>query len=196
MEEKLTKEDLILVYILMSVDGEVSEEESAKFEELLDAYDLKGSKNSLIGTAQDILAKLSPSEKDDMATLYALYKEYIMKNAVGKPLMLASIMALDRFGNSRKRFLLWIMVNMAFADQVISENERKLLSEVAQHINLEWSVVEEMIDAAKALYALEIQKNWLKTKVVKPYEEIEPFVTELEKNQEVIKKNIELLFEI
>ena len=183
-EEKLTREDLILIYLLMSVDGEVSEEESARFVELLDAYDLKGEKNSIIGTAQDILAKLSSSEKDNMESLFALYKETGMESS------------LYYLSNEHKRLLLWAMVNMSFADQVIAANEKNFLEVIAKEIDCEWSVVEQMLDAAKALYALEVQRNWLKTEVSKPYKEIEVLVNELDKNQEVIKKNIEVLFEV
>ncbi len=185
MEQKLTREDLILIYLLMSVDGEVSEIESARFDELLDAYDLKGEKNSLIGTAQDILAKISSSEKDKMESLFALYKETGMESS-----WYYLHMSIEH-----KRLLLWTLVNMTFADQIIATNEKKLLEVVAKEIHCEWSIVEQMLDAAKALYALDVQRNWLKTEVSKPFKEIEALVNELDKNQEVIKKNIGILIE-
>ncbi len=181
-EEQLTREGLILIYLLMAADGEVSEIESARFDELLEAYELNSEKNSIIGNAKDILSKLSPEEADNMETLYALYKESSMKSDV------------YFFHWMPKRLLLWTMVNMAFADQIIATNEKNLLEVVAKESDCEWSVVEQMLDAAKALYALDVQRNWLKTEVSKPYCEIEALVKELDKNQEVIKKNLEILF--
>lgn len=193
MEQKLTEEDMILIYLLMSVDGEISEIESTRFDELLEAYKLKAEKNSLIGLAQDILAQLPPEEKKNMESLYALYKETMMKSSSGR---IGIPFVLRTMSREHKRLLIWTMVNMAFADQIIATNERQLLVAVAHANDCEWSIVEQMLDAAKALYALDVQRNWLKTETSKPYEEIETLVKELDKNQEVIKNNIAVLFEV
>lgn len=192
MEEKLTREDLILIYLLMAVDGEVSEIESARFDELLEAYELNSEKNSIIGNAKDILSNLSPEEADneeadDMESLYALYRRAIIKITRGD-------YSFDWMTVEHKKQLLWTMVNMAFADQIIAANEKNLLVVVAKESDCEWSMVEQMLDAAKALYALDVQRNWLKTEVSKPSCEIEAIIKELDENQEVIKKNIEVLF--
>lgn len=187
MEEKLTREELILIYLLMAVDGEVSEIESVRFNELLEAYELNSEKNSIIGNAKDILSKLSPEEADDMESLYALYRRAIIKITRGD-------YSFDWMPVEHKKQLLWTMVNIAFADQIIAANEKNLLVVVAKESDCEWSMVEQMLDAAKALYALDVQRNWLKTEVSKPYCEIEAMIKELDENQEVIKKNIEVLF--
>ncbi len=212
MEEKLTREDFVLIYLLMSVDGEISEMESTRFDELLEAYELKAEKNSLIGMAQDILEQLPPDEKNNMESLYALYKKAIIKKHSGGSASQTSTLTTAAFlslgtavkaeasifsgiiRKKRKMLLLWTMVNMSFADQIIAANERQFLVAVAHDIDCEWSIVEQMLDAAKALYALDVQRNWLKTEVSKPYEEIEILVKEFDKNQEIIKNNIAVLF--
>ena len=85
---------------------------------------------------------------------------------------------------------LWTLINMAFADGECSGAEKIFIARFSTDMNIDWDIAEEMMDIAKAMYAVQKQLDWLKSDVKKPYGEIETFVQELNKNQSVLEEQL------
>lgn len=174
----MQKDDLVLVYLLMSVDGNVSAEEENQFDELLKQSGFLESKNTVIGNAKDILSSVEPEMNDPQNWLQGLHKKYKLNFALGK-----------RRSKTKFKELLWTMINMTMIDKDFSVNEKKFIDCCCKDWNIEDSLLDEMIEIAKTLYSLYSHLDLLKS-VNRPYGEIEPLVNELNVNKAVLEENL------
>lgn len=105
---RLGKNDMILIYLLMSIDGVVSDNEQKQFYELLEQYGLKNEKNTIVGKAKDVLEQIDSTNLETTELIRTFYGEY---------------------KTDRKNYkeVLWSLVNMSFADKELSDNERTFI---------------------------------------------------------------------
>lgn len=175
----MQKDDLVLFYLLMSVDGNVSAEEENQFDELLKQSGFLESKNTVIGKAKDILSSVEAENDREKNTIQLLYDKYKSHgNTInGKPY---------------HKELLWTMINMAMVDDDFSENEKKFIYCCSKDWEISASILGEMIEIAKTLYSLHSHLDFLKS-INRPYREIEPLVNELNVNKAVLEENLKEL---
>lgn len=198
--------EMVLVYLLMASDGTVSDDELLRFDELLAHYELQSKKNAIIGSAKDVVDSVEvPKDSDKYPhTLYEAWKQLAntqgesKKNANSSGMFgIATLLAqgLLSIPKSFRRMrenkaTLWTLINMAFADGECSGAEKIFIARFSTDMNIDWDIAEEMMDIAKAMYAVQKQLDWLKNDVKKPYGEIETFVQELNKNQSVLEEQL------
>lgn len=183
----MQKDDLVLVYLLMSVDGNVSAEEENQFDELLKQSGFLESKNTVIGKAKDILFSVEPEMNDPQNWLQGLHKKY--KSQLENDYSNNFFGLRNRRSKAKFKELLWTMINMALVDKDFSENEKKFIDCCCKDWNVEDSLLDEMIEIAKTLYSLYSHLDLLKS-VNRPYGEIEPLVNELNVNKAVLEENL------
>lgn len=207
---KLKLNELMLVYLLMNIDGSVSNEEMERFDEVLKEYDSLDKKDFIIETVNEILANEFP-ETTRVKSIFEEFNKYLSSQTFANkvkaspsfvggaaiPILSVGLAALTVGSSFESRFhsklLLWTLINMAMADGVCVESERELIISYSNKVDLPSLLVEELFDIAKAMYSLEVHKEWLKNENKKPYGEIEPLMKELEKNSEVLKQNLQNL---
>ena len=183
----MQKDDLVLVYLLMSVDGNVSVEEENQFDELLKQSGFMESKNTVIGKAKDILSSVEPDMNDPQNWLQGLHKKY--KSQLENDYSNNFFALGNRRSKAKFKELLWTIINMAMVDKDFSENEKKFIDCCCKDWNIEDSLLDEMIEIAKTLYSLYSHLDLLKS-VNRPYGEIEPLVNELNVNKAVLEENL------
>lgn len=176
--------EMVLVYLLMASDGTVSDDKLLRFDELLAHYELQSKKNAIIGSAKDVVDSVEvPKDSDKYPhTLYEAWKQ--LANTQGLSIS-------KRFRRMREnKATLWTLINMAFADGECSGAKKIFIARFSTDMNIDWDIAEEMMDIAKAMYAVQKQLDWLKSDVKKPYGEIETFVQELNKNQSLLEEQL------
>lgn len=195
--------EMVLVYLLMASDGTVSDDKLLRFDELLAHYELQSKKNAIIGSAKDVVDSVEvPKDSDKYPhTLYEAWKQLAntqgesKKNAnSGGMFGIATLLAQGlskSFSRMREnKATLWTLINMAFADGECSGAKKIFIARFSTDMNIDWDIAEEMMDIAKAMYAVQKQLDWLKNDVKKPYGEIETFVQELNKNQSLLEEQL------
>lgn len=188
----MQKDDLVLVYLLMSVDGNVSAEEDNQFDELLKQSGFSEAKNTVIGKAKDILSSVEAEMNDSQNWLEGLHKKYksqLENDCSNNSGYLLNFVLGNRRSKAEYKELLWAMVNMAMIDNDFSENEKKFIGCCCKDWNVEDSLLEEMIEIAKTLYSLYSHLDLLKS-INRSYGEIEPLVNELNANKAVLEENL------
>ncbi|MCM1128365.1 MAG: TerB family tellurite resistance protein [Alistipes senegalensis] len=133
----VTKDMLKCAYFMMSADGKITLPELQKFELFCEEY--PGSdwaQNSII------------SECDEEIARHGVY-------VATKKLLLACL------DDEQKRYLLWILVNIAYADGEYAAAERELLRYAAKEMEMDESLVLEMEDSAETLLALKEKEKWM-----------------------------------
>ncbi|WP_103617934.1 TerB family tellurite resistance protein [Campylobacter concisus] len=94
--------------------------------------------------------------------------------------------------------IIWMLINLAYADGVFSDNEQKILNKIAEDFNIENSIIEELKDCAKTLICLDEKNEWIET-TDEPYKKIKAVKDEIEKDNSLVAtmvasiiKNIEV----
>lgn len=173
----MEKKDLILIYLLMSVDGNVSKEELEKFYELVKQFGVESEERAIIDIAKRILSQVEPEDLC-LGKVNELYERYsITYSSWSYP--------------KEDKQLLWTMINMAFVDGEFSANEKKFIFECfCKDKKIKFSIIDEMTETAKTLYSIYSYRDWLKVNSKKSYSETEAIINELDKNQKVLEENV------
>ena len=184
----MEKKDLILIYLLMSVDEKVSKEELEKFHELVKQSGVESEERAIIDSAKGILSQVEPEDLC-LGDVNELYEKY--KNAIPSLCSFAEAISTIYSDPKKDKQLLWVMINMAFADGEFSENEKNFIFNCyCNDKKIESSITDEMVESAKTLYSLYSYRDWLKLNSKKSYSETEAIINELDKNQKVLEENV------
>ncbi len=174
----MNKKEMILLYLLMSVDGKVSKEEDAKFNEALSQYGLTAERGEIKNAVKKICKEVDIAG-NNMQEVFDAYLEETGQSDIYA-------------GDTELRTLLWLMVSMSFADGVCCENEKNLMKCLAEN-RIDWSVAEDMMDCANAMLSIEKELNWLKTAKGMSSDEITCIKNELNLNKTVLEENVSIL---
>lgn len=180
-----------IVYYMMMADGEIADSEMGKFNEIgknCTRHSLYGNISSFDSDRKEIVSEC----KNQMEKSFddSDYME-VLKEGV-----LESIKA-SRFDDFGKRNLLWMLVNMSFADGDCSKKEEELLRYVARQLEIgkAYLCLAEMEDTAKALLALENKKKWAENSTM-PYNEVKVMIDEIEKDLDILVQSKNTLVSI
>lgn len=166
---KIERTDAVkIAYYLMAVDGHISEEEELYIKEVARGFgvmdysileeirknvedifnitnNLKIIYNSIESEVRKILNKIETEESEnfyDKVTKKVLSIEGITPN-----------------------ILIWNLMTMAIKDLDYSENERMLIKYIAGKLNVDESVLLEMDNSLRALYAVQNDLDWIKENI-------------------------------
>lgn len=166
---KIERTDAVkIAYYLMAVDGHISEEEELYIKEVARGFgvmdysileeirknvedifnitnNLKIIYNSIESEVRKILNKIETEESEtfyDKVTKKILSIEGITPN-----------------------ILIWNLMTMAIKDLDYSENERMLIKYIAGKLNVDESVLLEMDNSLRALYAVQNDLDWIKENI-------------------------------
>lgn len=175
------KAAIMMMYYLIALDGEITEDEMAQFDEMGAATDsmYPHMKQTFINECRTQIAKaIDPEDYYDViqeGADYALTK-----------------IPRSKFSEITPKLLLWNLLVIAHSDHAYADIERKFLKFTARKLDIDKSVFLEMEATLQTLTAIEAEMDWLKT-TNRPYTVIEQMVNELEDRKQVIQKSIHAL---
>jgi len=172
------------LYYILSVDGYVNEKEKEKFNELGLSLDKDEFTNNLAEITAECNAQISKavvnSEHYDVIQegLDKLFSKQSPDDELAIPVSL----------------IIWNMLAICHADNVYSEEERKLILHIVRISEMERSVFLEMENLMKTAIMVNRELEWLSSSD-RPYSEIRPIVEEAEKRYKVIMQSAIALIE-
>ena len=194
-EELLTinKKQLQICYLFMAADGEISSKELEYFDEIGKCYShFTEEKNDIIDYCESIL-------KNGYEPFEAIKK--IVKNERIN-LKTQKFPMFDLFcifvpGTIRENAsLLWLLINLGYADGDYSESEREIVSFIAKECKFSEDILIEFEDIASTLEILENYKHELESQIL-PYSYVKNFLffkikkTHKGKSKDEITKELE-----
>ena len=181
---KIRENDAVrFAYYLMAVDGHISECEEEYLEEVAKGFGVKDF-SILEETRKDVkeileltselkiiynLIERSVSrliekmENKENYNLYASITEY--KLSINDTEDNKSTLEFLSVNDITPNILLWNLMTMAIKDLEYSENESMLIKYIAGKFNVDETVLVEMDNAIRALYAVKNDLNWIKDNV-------------------------------
>lgn len=166
---KIERTDAVkIAYYLMAVDGHISEEEELYIKEVARGFgvmdysileeirknvedifnitnNLKIIYNSIESEVRKILNKIETEE-------YETFHDKVTKK----------ILSIEGI---TPNILIWNLMTMAIKDLDYSENERMLIKYIAGKLNVDESVLLEMDNSLRALYAVQNDLDWIKENI-------------------------------
>lgn len=166
---KIERTDAVkIAYYLMAVDGHISEEEELYIKEVARGFgvmdysileeirknvedifnitnNLKIIYNSIESEVRKILNKIETGE-------YETFHDKVTKK----------ILSIEGI---TPNILIWNLMTMAIKDLDYSENERMLIKYIAGKLNVDESVLLEMDNSLRALYAVQNDLDWIKENI-------------------------------
>ena len=175
------KAAIMMMYYLVALDGEVTEDEMTQFDEMGLAIDsmYPQMKQTFISECKKQMEKAIDPED---------YYDVIQE---GADYALTHIPR-SKFSDITPKLLLWNLLVIAQSDNDYADIERKFLKFTARKLDIDKSVFLEMEQTIQTMQMLEAEMEWLKT-TERPYTVIEKMVKELEERQKVIQKSIAAL---
>lgn len=151
--ERSRKEEVMLYYLYMMADGEISYSEEKLFDEICKELNInEDDKQAAISKCNENTDKngeildLIMTEKID---------EHVSEGMLGKrnDYQLARVM--------------WNLVNLGYADTYYSEEEKKIANHLVEKWEVDKEIYQEMVDTADTMLALTRQKEWVISKFPK-----------------------------
>lgn len=176
------KSAISVFYGLISVDGEIGEDELQKLDELgneLDPECFAGYRDEVIAEGQAQQEKMIDDE--DLYDVIAECVQDALRDVVD-----------DSTQGVPSRLLLWNMLTLAFSNGDYDAAQRRLIKHVARVAGIPASVFLEMEQLMQTYVSVENERAWLKTSQ-RPYAEIEPIVEELNDRIRVLAASAEAL---
>ncbi len=175
------KAAIMMMYYLIALDGEVTEEEMNQLDEMGMAIDsmYPHMKLPFINECRAQIDKAIDPED---------YYDVIQEGADD---------ALTKIPRSKlseitPKLLLWNLLAIAHSDNDYADIERKFLKFTARKLCIDKSVFLEMESTFQTLIMLDAETEWIKT-TNRPYAVIEEMVNELENRKQVIRNSISAL---
>ena len=169
---KIRKNDAVrLAYYLMAVDGHISECEEEYLEEVAKGFGVTDF-SILEETRKDVreildltseLKLIEKMENKENYNLYASITEY--KLSINDTEDNTSTLEFLSVNDITPNILLWNLMTMAIKDLEYSENESMLIKYIAGKWNVDETVLVEMDNSIRALYAVQNDLNWIKDNV-------------------------------
>jgi len=166
-----------MVYLFMSLDGGINEENLVRFNQLTNEMEILGdSREKVIVECEKILGKTFDKE-DRIGLIYQSIFNWGKSNK-----------------ETEKIQSLWLLVDSAFFGGIYTSDEKRILRNLSRDWEIEdnVAVLLEMEDTAETILELEKHREWLKTTNY-PYDYIRSYDDELEKNKKELVENISLI---
>ena len=181
---KIRENDAVrLAYYLMAVDGHISEYEEEYFEEVAKGFGVTDT-DVLEETREDVEEILELTS--NLKIIYNLIERSVSKlieriknkeNYNSYDITTEYNLSIYDIEDSTSteeflsvnyitpNILLWNLMTMAIKDLDYSENERMLIKYIAGKLNVDETVLVEMDNSIRALYAVQNDLNWIKDNV-------------------------------
>ncbi|MBR4246730.1 MAG: TerB family tellurite resistance protein [Treponema sp.] len=170
----MDKNDFIIIYLFLSLDGRVTVREHNLFKEIMkhEGYDDADVKE--IGrTTMNIISDAYSTENRESLIRHQ-FEKYSKDAQTGN--------------TEHNRTVLWTLINLGFSDKSYSKAEQRLIHLYAKNMGLDKSYVLELEDAAKAMLS-----------IINERESLEKFYfpnsirKELAENQKILEKQVSAL---
>jgi len=178
-----TSTALKIIYLLMSVDGNIHQNEEEKFNEIGNGLDpdFVENKEEIISYCRE---KLSDAKSGE-------YLEYIIRAAEHE--LKNNKITEDSF--ITPKLFIWDLFTIAFSDNDYDESEKKLIKHISDLLSVDNSVYLEMESSILTLMAIEKELEWVKT-TDRPYIKVEAVVNELNERRAVIFESVKDLISL
>lgn len=187
------RDALRIMYCLMLIDGNVSEEEEKKFNEIGLAcdQDFDSCKKQLIDECNGVVQAESAQGVELVSTVSEDSEEYYdqIHDYVGDLIKEENFYQTE---GVRAKGLIWNLLAIAYSEGDYSTNERRLLRYIAKKSGVENTILLEMEHTFSTLIAIEKEEEWLKSSD-RPYKVIEERVVELSNRKNAIMQGVNAL---
>lgn len=178
---ELSEEMISIVYLFMNCDGKITEEEKEKFGFFVDELNKnlysKVDMNEIIHECENIFN--TAFDKNDLPNVIEQKIKEIIRYAY--------------FSYEEKISLLWLLVDISYADGNCAESEKKLMRSIFHMLELtDKSILYDLEDTAKAELAIESRREEAKRL---DYETGKKLMEELEEEQKVLVSSVNELIE-
>ena len=187
------RDALRIMYCMILIDGNVSEEEEEKFCEIGLAcdQDFDACKKQLIDECNGVVQSESAQGIDFVSIASVDSEEYYdqIHDYVG------DLIKEENFYHTegvRAKWLIWNLLAIAYSEGDYSTNERRLMRYIAKKSGVDNTVLLEMEHTFSTLIAIEKEEEWLKSSD-RPYKVIEERVVELSNRKNAIMQGINAL---
>lgn len=187
------RDALRIMYCMILIDGNVSEEEEEKFCEIGLAcdQDFDECKKQLIDECNGVVQSESAQGIDFVSIASVDSEEYYdqIHDYVGDLIKEENFYQTE---GVRAKWLIWNLLAIAYSEGDYSTNERRLMRYIAKKSGVDNTVLLEMEHTFSTLIAIEKEEEWLKSSD-RPYKVIEERVVELSNRKNAIMQGINAL---
>lgn len=187
------RDALRIMYCMILIDGNVSEEEEEKFCEIGLAcdQDFDACKKQLIDECNGVVQSESAQGIDFVSIVSVDSEEYYdqIHDYVGDLIKEENFYQTE---GVRAKWLIWNLLAIAYSEGDYSTNERRLMRYIAKKSGVDNTVLLEMEHTFSTLIAIEKEEEWLKSSD-RPYKVIEERVVELSNRKNAIMQGINAL---
>lgn len=187
------RDALRIMYCIILIDGNVSEEEEEKFCEIGLAcdQDFDACKKQLIDECNGVVQSESAQGIDFVSIVSVDSEEYYdqIHDYVGDLIKEENFYQTE---GVRAKWLIWNLLAIAYSEGDYSTNERRLMRYIAKKSGVDNTVLLEMEHTFSTLIAIEKEEEWLKSSD-RPYKVIEERVVELSNRKNAIMQGINAL---
>ena len=187
------RDALRIMYCMILIDGNVSEEEEEKFCEIGLAcdQDFDACKKQLIDECNGVVQSESAQGIDFVSIASVDSEEYYdqIHDYVGDLIKEENFYQIE---GVRAKWLIWNLLAIAYSEGDYSTNERRLMRYIAKKSGVDNTVLLEMEHTFSTLIAIEKEEEWLKSSD-RPYKVIEERVVELSNRKNAIMQGINAL---
>jgi len=187
------RDALRIMYCMILIDGNVSEEEEEKFCEIGLAcdQDFDACKKQLIDECNGVVQSESAQGIDFVSIASVDSEEYYdqIHDYVGDLIKEENFYQTE---GVRAKWLIWNLLAIAYSEGDYSTNERRLMRYIAKKSGVDNTVLLEMEHTFSTLFAIEKEEEWLKSSD-RPYKVIEERVVELSNRKDAIMQGINAL---
>ena len=187
------RDALRIMYCMILIDGNVSEEEEEKFCEIGLAcdQDFDACKKQLIDECNGVVQSESAQGIDFVSIASVDSEEYYdqIHDYVGDLIKEENFYQTE---GVRAKWLIWNLLAIAYSEGDYSTNERRLMRYIAKKSGVDNTVLLEMEHTFSTLIAIEKEEEWLKSSD-RPYKVIEERVVELSNRKDAIMQGINAL---
>lgn len=181
----ITVKNAIMVFCyLLHVDGEVTEHELEKLDEIgmeLDKYHFLDYRDELLEACQAQLN--SVIDEEDSYDVLAEGVDKALYAPVG-----------DDDDVVASRFLVWNMLTLAYEDEIYHHEERRLMKHIVRVCGIPADVFLEMEQLMRSAIEVTHERDWL-SQSERPYREIVPIMAQVEKRIETLSEAAKNLIE-
>lgn len=180
--KNVRKEDAVkIAYYLMAVDGNTDRCEKAMFKQVAEGFHVDDANTWIeaVYKTDEIL--------DNTADVKIIYDNIISE--VDKILSTPEEDILMHY-NVSANLLIWNLMALAIKDMDFSENELNMINHVAKSLDVDSTVLAEMDNAIRALYAIEYEIKWLDERV-QDKEESAKLLDKLNERLSIIRESME-----
>lgn len=175
---------LSLFYYLMWADGQTTEDEFSKFDELGNELDpsFRINRTGIIQTCYTQVKTIT-----DPAKTYEVLVDGIKK-------------ALQNSNPTQDAFitpkhLLWNLMTVAYSDGECAETEKRLIQAIAEELQIDKAVFLELESSLLTMLDLDKELEWIKT-TERPYLVIEAMVNEIADRKDAVMQGVKSLISL